>query len=269
MIAPSQVSTPFCLIWEVWRWNLELLLFVSTPFWVVWEQPLDFLPFSLGCFLLLRPLFIFFTFLDEVVHQLRLYFNLLYVLWIRLILDMDHGALLLPGPKVKLLFFAIDVEADFSSSNINLCSQGAEEWLPKDEGRFLCCLRVQHHEVDWDEVTLDSHWNIFSNPNRIADHGLGQLEYHWRRCKVGEVQLGEDDLGHNAHACPKITQGMIELLGANGACDSGAPRVFLLFWQTVEYSCATLFRQFDNFYGQQWSLVVDDVFDVLCVGRYM
>ena len=88
-------------------------------------------------FFLLRPLFIFFTFLDEVVHQLRLYFNLLYVLWIRLILDMDHGALLLPGPKVKLLFFAIDVEADFSSSNINLCSSCAEEGSPKDEGQFL------------------------------------------------------------------------------------------------------------------------------------
>jgi hypothetical protein len=38
---------------------------------------------------------------------------------------MDHGALLLSGPKIKLLFFAIDVEADFSSFNINLCSRGA------------------------------------------------------------------------------------------------------------------------------------------------
>jgi hypothetical protein len=36
-------------------------------------------------------------------------------------------------PKLKLFFFAIDVEADFSSSNVNLCSCGAEEWSPKNE----------------------------------------------------------------------------------------------------------------------------------------
>ena len=31
---------------------------------------------------------------------------------------------------------------------------------------------------------------------------------------MGEVQLIKDGLGHNACACPKIAQGMIELLGA-------------------------------------------------------
>ena len=97
---------------------------------------------------LLWPLFVFFIFLDEVVHQLRLYLNLLYALWIRPIVDMDHGALLLPWPKVKLLFFAIDVEADFSGSNNNLCSCGAEEWSPQDEGRLFCSFHVQHHKID-------------------------------------------------------------------------------------------------------------------------
>ena len=97
---------------------------------------------------LLWPLFIFLIFLDEVVHQLRLYLNLLYSLWIQPILDTDHGALLLLGPKVKLLFFAIDVEADFSGSNINLCSCSAEEGSPKDEGRFLHGFHVQHHKID-------------------------------------------------------------------------------------------------------------------------
>jgi hypothetical protein len=33
-------------------------------------------------------------------------------------------------------------------------------------------------------------------------------------------------IGHNTHACPKIAQGMIELLDANGACDSGTPKAF-------------------------------------------
>ena len=69
-------------------------------------------------------------------------FYLLYPLFIRLVLDPNHGALLLPGPEVKLLLFAIDVEADFSGSNIDLCSSGAEEWSPQDERRFLRCLHV-------------------------------------------------------------------------------------------------------------------------------
>jgi hypothetical protein len=53
-------------------------------------------------------------------------FNLPYALWVRSIFDTDHGALLLmSGPKLKLLLLAIDVEADFSCSNIDLCSRGA------------------------------------------------------------------------------------------------------------------------------------------------
>jgi hypothetical protein len=88
-------------------------------------------------------------------------------------------------------------------------------------------------------------------------------------CEMCEVQLIEDGLGHNAHACPKITQGVIKLLGANGACDCGAPRVLLLLKEMVEYSCATLFHQLDDLYGWQGSHVVDDVFNVLCIRRYM
>jgi hypothetical protein len=37
------------------------------------------------------------------------------------------------GPKLKLFFLAVDIEADFSSSNINLSFCGAQEWSPKDE----------------------------------------------------------------------------------------------------------------------------------------
>ena len=84
-----------------------------------------------------------------------------------------------------------------------------------------------------------------------------------------EVQLVEDDLGHNAYACPKVARGMIKLLSADGACDSGAPKVFLHFRKADEYSSATLFRQLYDLRGWQRSFVVDDVFDVFCVGRYM
>jgi hypothetical protein len=50
------------------------------------------------------------------------------------ILDADHlGDLLWSGPKLEFFFFSIDVEMEYSSSNINVCSRGAEEWSPKDE----------------------------------------------------------------------------------------------------------------------------------------
>ena len=93
-----------------------------------------FLLFVLGCSSLASASFCFLYFLDEVVHQLRLYLNLFNAMWVRPVLVMNHGALLLSGHEVKLFFFAIDIEVDFSGSNINLCSSGAKEKSPKDEG---------------------------------------------------------------------------------------------------------------------------------------
>jgi hypothetical protein len=103
-------------------------------------------------------------------------------LWIWPVLDPYHGSLLLLRPKVKLLFFAIDVEADFSGSNINLHHRSAQERSPKDEKRFFCGFHIEHHEVDRDEVTPDFHWDIFSDPYRIADRRIGQLELHQHWC---------------------------------------------------------------------------------------
>jgi len=123
--------------------------------------------FDLLYFLLLQPLF--FILVDEVIHQLRLNLNLLDALWVRPVLDSNHGALLLPGPEFELFLVAIDVEADFSGSNIDLCSHSAEERSPKDEGRFFCCFYVEHHEVDRDEVTPDFYQDVFSNPRWVAD----------------------------------------------------------------------------------------------------
>ena len=62
---------------------------------------------------------------------------------------------------------------------------------------------------------MDFHQNIFGNPCWVADHGIGQPEHRWCWREGGDVQLIEDNLGHNAYACPKATQGMIKLLGAN------------------------------------------------------
>ena len=91
--------------------------------------------FFLGCFLLLLQLFLRFLFdLREVVYDLWLNFYLCYASLVWPIFDTNHFAFfLMPGPKLKLLLFVVDVETDLSRSNINLCFCGAEERSAKNE----------------------------------------------------------------------------------------------------------------------------------------
>jgi hypothetical protein len=108
-----------------------------------------------------------------------LYFDLSDVLRIRHVLDFYHEANFVSGPEVELLFFAINVEADFSSPNINLCSRSAQERSPKDERRFFRGFHVEHHKVDRDKVTPDFYRNIFGYPCWLTNRRIGQLELHW------------------------------------------------------------------------------------------
>ena len=84
-----------------------------------------------------------------------------------------------------------------------------------------------------------------------------------------EVEFFEDDLGHYADASPKVTQGIAEVLSANRTIDHWASRVFFLLWRLVEYSSATFFCELNNLHCGHWSLVVDDVLDVVGVSWYM
>ena len=83
---------------------------------------------------------------------------------------MNHGALLLPRPEGKFFFITMDIEVDFSCSNIDLGSYSAQEGSPNDEGQFFCDLHVKHHKVDRDEIALDFHRNVFGYPCWVADH---------------------------------------------------------------------------------------------------
>ena len=84
-----------------------------------------------------------------------------------------------------------------------------------------------------------------------------------------EVELVEDNLGHYADACPKVTQGIAEVLSANRTIDHWTPRIFFLLGRLVDYSSATFLRKLDNLRCGQRSLVVDDVLDVAGVSWYM
>ena len=129
---------------------------------------------------------------------------------------MNHGALFFPGPEGEFFFITIDIEADFSSSNINLSSYSAQERSPKDKGCFICYVHVEHHKVDRDVAILDFYWNIFGYPCRVADRRIGQLKHHWCWRQLREVQPVEDGLGHNAYASPKVAQGLVEVLDPDG-----------------------------------------------------
>ena len=84
-----------------------------------------------------------------------------------------------------------------------------------------------------------------------------------------EVELVEDDLGHDADASPKVTQGVAKVLSANRTIDRWASRVFFLLGRLVEYRTTTFFRKLDNLHCGQRSLVVDDVLDVAGISWYM
>jgi hypothetical protein len=177
------------------------------------------MPFSRFSFLFSFGATFFFCFsffldlsdLREVVYDLWLNLYLSYALLLWPLFDADHFAFfLMSGPKHKLLFLAIDVEANFSSPNIDLCPYSAKEWSPKNEWQFLCEFHVEHHKVDGDEVILDFHRIIFDDSHQIADRGIGQLECHCGGCEMCITQLVEDDLGHHTNASPKVAHGMVE-----------------------------------------------------------
>ena len=137
--ALSLASTPSCLFLVVWWWPSELL-WVSTPACsslVVWEWLLGSFFCHFLNFFLLCLLFYFFVVFHRPVHHFRLDMDLPQALWVCPILDMNHGALLLPRPEGEFFFITMDIEADFSCSNINLGSCSAQEGSTKDEGRFF------------------------------------------------------------------------------------------------------------------------------------
>ena len=89
--------------------------------------------------------FHFYDFLHDVNEVVLLswcQYDLSNALWVWPILDFDHGALLYLGLEEELLFLAIDVETDFSSSNIDLYPRSAQEWTSKDKRGFLGNIHV-------------------------------------------------------------------------------------------------------------------------------
>ena len=129
---------------------------------------------------------IFYDFLHDVNEVVLLpwcQYDLSNALWVWPILDFDHGALLYLGLEEELLFLAIDVETDFSSSNIDLYPHSAQEWTSKDKQGFLGNVHVKHDEVDRDEAILNLDRTI---RDEVVD-GFGHVVRHLDKLGVSRA----------------------------------------------------------------------------------
>ena len=61
-----------------------------------------------------------------------------------------------------------DLEVDFSSSDIDPCSCGPQEWWPKNELNSEVALYIHHHKIGKNEGTITSYQHIFDYPLRIS-----------------------------------------------------------------------------------------------------
>ena len=69
----------------------------------------------------------------------------------------------------ELLLLTIDIELNFSSSNINMGICCTQEWPAQDERRLGIDFHVEHDEVDGNKEILDFHRDILCYSRGVAD----------------------------------------------------------------------------------------------------
>jgi len=67
------------------------------------------------------------------------------------------------------LLLTIDVELNFSSSHINTCVCGTQEWPPKNERCLGVNFHVEDDEVDGNKEILDFHRDVLCYSRGIAN----------------------------------------------------------------------------------------------------
>jgi hypothetical protein len=131
--------------------------------------------------------------------------------------DHDHDLVALFGTlgfECEYLL-PVDVELADPRYNINHGSSSTQEWPPKNKHYLTIDIHLEYHEVHGYERTPDSHWDIFCNSFWMPDRLICQLQMHGSRDQGIMIQLIIDYLWYDAHACSKITESFIKLLGAN------------------------------------------------------
>jgi len=74
---------------------------------------------------------------------------------------MYQEVLLLPVLELEKHVLLANMKADFSSSDINPCLGGPQEWSPKNELNSNVTLYIHHHKIGKDEGVSHSHQDVF------------------------------------------------------------------------------------------------------------
>jgi hypothetical protein len=72
--------------------------------------------------------------------------------------------LFLTWAEFKPFFLAIDVETDYSNTNINLSIGRAQEWTSQNEWYFIANVHVKYYKVHWNEAVSDLHRDVPGYP---------------------------------------------------------------------------------------------------------
>jgi hypothetical protein len=76
------------------------------------------------------------------------------------------------------------------------------------------------------------------------------------------IQLIVDYLWHDTHACSKITEGLVKLLGANHTRDGWKAWVTHLIRKTIKDSRTASFCKHELVHLGYWSLLVEDILQI-------
>jgi peptide deformylase len=86
-----------------------------------------------------------------------------------LLTPFQIGAMFWSWLEGESLFLAIDMEFDFSGSDINVCICSAQEGSPKDEGCLHVLLHVKYYKIHRNKEVSYFYQNIFGDSYRVAD----------------------------------------------------------------------------------------------------
>ena len=81
----------------------------------------------------------------------------------------DLGTLFDLRSEGEPLCLPIDIELDFSGSNINVCISGTQERPSQNEGRLGVAFQVEYDEVNGNEQVPDFNRDVLCNSRGVTD----------------------------------------------------------------------------------------------------
>jgi hypothetical protein len=182
----------------------------------------------------------------------------------------DHDLVALLGTlgfECECVLFPADVVLYDPSCNNNGSSCSTQEWRPKNERYLTTDIHLEYHKVHRYERIPCSHRDIFRNSHLMPDRLVHKLQMHGSRDQGIMIQLIIDYLWHDTHACSKITEGLIKLLGANQTRDGWNAWVTHLIRKTIKDSRTASFRKHKPICLRYWSLLVEDILQIPSISR--